>query len=548
MRKLLSSLVFLFLLVTNGQAQIITTVAGTGTPGFSGDGGAAIAAQLDHPAAVFADSAGNLFICDLGNQRIRMVSTSGSITTIAGVGSGSSYSGDGAPATAATIISPMGILKNESGIVFCNAGAADRVSKIDVAGIIKTIIGTGSYGYSGDGGPATAAQCAPRDIATDRYGNIYVADYTNHIRKVSVGGIITTIAGTGTTTGFSGDGGPATNAQMGFPSGVTTDRAGNIYFADLTNYRVRKVSAAGIITTIAGNGSSGYSGDGGPATAATITRTGGLVADGLGNLYLADNLNHAVRKIAASGIITTIAGNGSPGYSGDGGSATAATLFEPNYVSLHPNGDIYIADRNNDVIRKISYGNHIPVFTGGHIQSLSVCENSSLTLNSALTVSDADAGQTLSWTLITPPLHGAAPISYIATATGVTVIPAGLSYTPAAAYTGTDTFEVRIDDGRSVAFVTFYVNVIPVNLCEMEAGAFNSGSYSVYPNPGRGQFSLSLPEGVVGVMTITDVAGRVVMQRSVQNGAAIAIEESGVYMIAITTEAGVWRGKVVVVE
>lgn len=626
MNKFIVMLIFSFLkFPAVSHSQIISTVVGTGVSGYNGDGILATNARLNRPVGVFVDSSGEIYLSELFNYRVRKVDTSGFITTIAGNGIGGAYSGDGGPATAAVFPSVGGLWVQQSQVYVCFPNpTSERVSTFVVSGTISTFAGNGIVGFTGDGGAATAAQCTPRDVECDRHGNVFISMGSGQIRKVNSDGVISTVAGTSTTGAASGDGGAATAAVIGAIHGLAISRDGSIYLVDPANYRVRLVNTSGIITTIGGNGTNGYSGDGGAATMAQISQLSDVEVDGLGNIYLADRFNHAVRKIDVSGIISTIAGNGSVGYSGDGGPATAAQLNQPFYISLHPNGDIYFTEQFNHVVRKIAYGNHIPVFTGGHIQSLSVCENGSLVLNTALAVSDADAGQTLSWTLITPPLHGAAVASYTATATGGTVIPAGLSYTPAAGYAGTDTFEVRADDGRSVAIVTFYVNVLPLpaaaiagadTLCvgdtatlhgSVAGGVWSSSStavvtvsatglcsavaagtgiisytvsnscgsdtdmhtlailpvgacettvpgksqqrYSVYPNPGRGEFSLSLPEGVAGDMTITDVAGRVVMQRSVQNGAAIAIEESGVYMIAITTEAGVWRGKVVVVE
>jgi sugar lactone lactonase YvrE len=219
---------------------------------------------------------------------------------------------------------------------------------------ITTIAGTGGYGGSGDGGPATSAQLwDPRGVAVDSDGNIYIADPGNYrIRKVDSSGNITTFAGNG-TPGYSGDGESATSAQLNNPNGIAVDSLGNIYIADQYNYRIRKVDSDGKITTIAGNGTPGYSGDGGPATSAQLYNPSGVAVDSDGNIYIADNNNYRVRKVDSSGKITTFAGTGTAGYSGDGGPATLAQLNWPYGVAVDSVGNIYIADRSNNRIRKV---------------------------------------------------------------------------------------------------------------------------------------------------------------------------------------------------
>ena len=218
-----------------------------------------------------------------------------------------------------------------SGNLYIADTGNNRIRKVSATGIITTVAGNGSAGYSGDGGPATSAQLdGPEGVAVDGSGNLYIADTCNNrIRKVSATGIITTVAGNG-SAGYSGDGGPATSAQLSLPAGVAVDGSGNLYIADSGNNRIRKVSATGIITTVAGNGSPGYSGDGGPATSAQLNQPAGVAVDASGNLYIADSSNNRIRKVSATGIITTVAGNGFDGYSGDGGPATsAATQLAP---------------------------------------------------------------------------------------------------------------------------------------------------------------------------------------------------------------------------
>jgi sugar lactone lactonase YvrE len=351
---------------------IITTVAGNGSVngGFSGDGGAATAAQLEGPYGVALDSAGNLYIADSANNRIRKVAAgSGIITTVAG-SAFSGFSGDGGAATAAGLSDPLGVALDSAGNLYI--AHAYRIRKVATGnGIITTVAGNGSQGFSGDGGAATAAALYPSGIAVDAAGNVYAADSgSNRIREVAAGSaIITTIAGNG-SQGFSGDGGAATAAGLFSPGGVALDARGNLYIAEAGSNHIRKVATgSGIITTVAGMGFylfGGFSGDGGPATAAELSGPEGVALDSVGNLYIADSGNYRIRKVAAgSGIIMTVAGNGSRGFSGDGAAATAAGLSDPSSVALDPVGDLYIADRDNNRIRKVAAGSGIITTVAG---------------------------------------------------------------------------------------------------------------------------------------------------------------------------------------
>ena len=330
----------------------ITTVAGTGETAYGGDGGAAVEAQLNFPRGVAVDGAGNFYIADTENHRIRKVDPSGVITTIAGTGR-RGFGGDGALAVQAGLSSPWGVAVDGAGNLYIADVGNYRIRKVDRSGIITTIAGTGRRGFSGDGGPAVHAQLnhSARDLAVDTAGNLYIADKDNHrIRKVDRFGIITTVAGTGERN-FGGDGGPATAAHLNDPGGVALDNAGNLYIADTDNQRIRKVDPSGIITTIAGSGRRGFGGDGGPATAARLHYPLNLVVDGAGNLYISDSYNSRIRKVDPSGIITTIAGTGRRGFSGDGGPAVQAQLHLPRGVALDGAGNLYIADTNNSRIR-----------------------------------------------------------------------------------------------------------------------------------------------------------------------------------------------------
>lgn len=345
-----------------GSGQIITTIAGTiGSPGYTGDGGPAVNARFNHPYGLAVDNTGNIYVFDQLNAVIRKIDLRGIISRFAGSGT-AGYSGDGGPATSAKIgnhYSGNPAFDNAGNIYISDAGN-HVIRKINTAGIITTVAGNGTFGYSGDGGPARSAQILPRDIAVDNAGNIYISDGQSRIRKVSTNGIITTIAGTG-NFGFSGDGGPAIAANIDV-SGIAVDNSGNIYFTDVNTDRIRKINTAGIISTIAGIGTEGYSGDGGPAISAALKEPYDVHADAFGNIYVAD-YNHTIRKINATGIISTVAGNGTAGYTGDGGLATSAQLDYPLSVWVDNCGNIYVTDFwNQHTVRKITYCT-IPVIT-----------------------------------------------------------------------------------------------------------------------------------------------------------------------------------------
>jgi sugar lactone lactonase YvrE len=358
-------------------AGISSTVAGNGLGGYSGDGGLATVAQLNSARAVAVDSAGNLYIADAGNQRIRKVTTAGIISTVAGAGNETRSfrelgggSGDGGLATAAQLYNPSSVAVDSAGNIYIADSLNHRIRKVTPAGIISTVAGNGTSGFSGDGGLAIAAQLnSPDNVAIDSKRNLYIADTVNNrIRKVTRAGIISAVAGK-EIGGYSGDGGRATAAQLNKPTGVAVDSKGNLYIADSQNYRIRKVTAAGIISTVAGNGTRGYSGDGGLATEAQLNSPRGVVVDSKGDLYIADSQNCRIHKVTAAGIITTVAGNGTRGYSGDGGAATAAQLYNPRGVVVDFRGNIYIADSSNHRIRKVTPAGIISTVAGNGTRS-----------------------------------------------------------------------------------------------------------------------------------------------------------------------------------
>lgn len=343
---------------SNLPNNIITTVAGDGTNDFSGDGGPAVEASLNQPNNVLMDAAGDLLIADRLNNRIRRVDTNGIITTMAGTGT-RGFSGDGGAVTNAAFYQPNSISFDALGNLYIADTDNCRIRKLDTNGVVWTVAGNGAAGYSGDNGKATNASLQyPVGVVADAVGNLFIADTGNHrIRKVDTNGIITTIAGIG-IPGFTGDGGAAEGARMAYPTGVALDAKGNLYIADQFNNRIRKVDTNGIITTVAGDGPSGrgrYSGDGGAATNAGLFSPKGVAVDAVGDLFIADFDNNRIRKVDTNGIITTVAGSGDSAYTGDDGAATNAGLLYPLHMTVGALGNLFISDSSHNVIREVHF-------------------------------------------------------------------------------------------------------------------------------------------------------------------------------------------------
>jgi sugar lactone lactonase YvrE len=346
----------------DATSQIITTVAGDGIAGYGGDGGPATSGSIQKPKGLWVDEAGSLLIADSENHRLRKVSASSeTISTVAGDGT-ADYSGDGGPAIDASLKKPHGVCVYESPApryLHISDPSNYQIRKVDLDDSFLTkVAGTFWYGYNGDNRPATTARLNyPFGVHVGPSGNVYIADTYNHrIRRVDrTTGIITTVAGKG-AKGFSGDGGPSTNARLKYPFSVYVDTYGNIYIADTYNHRIRKVqSATGIITTVAGDGHHRFKGDGGLATSASLDMPYDVAVDSEGNIFIADTNNEVIRKVdGATGIIDTVAGRGKwPGYWGDGGSATSALLNGPTGVCVDSAGNMCISDSNNNVVRTV---------------------------------------------------------------------------------------------------------------------------------------------------------------------------------------------------
>jgi len=498
---------------------IINTVVGTGTAGFAGDAGQATAAELDaNYGMAYNQSSGMLYIADQTNNRIRAVNTTtGVISTIAGITGPGGFGGDAGPATAAKLDAPTGVALDAAGNIYIADASNNRVREITLStGIINTIAGTGTPSFSGDGTPATGATINnPRAVLIDGSGNVLFSDGTNNrVRKITTAtGIITTIAGSTTAPGFGGDGGQATLALMNLPRGIALDGAGNLYIADMSNNRIREVNAAtGIITTIAGNSTPGAIGDGGAAATAEVNAPTGVTIDPAGNIIISDAGNNKVRSINAAGIISTTVGTGTAGFSGDGGAPAAAKISGVRAVLYLPNADYYIADEGNNRVRLVKPSTP-PAFTADVLQSLTICENAAATsLNTMLVITDPDLLQTETWSTLIAPLHGTLVAAATGTSNGGTVTPTGLSYTPTAGYSGLDSFTVQVSDGcTGITKIVVTINPLPavpgpilgpVSFCLATGGTLSDAiTGGVWTSTAPGVATIGSSSGIVSGVT-----------------------------------------------
>lgn len=509
-------------------------MAGSGAQGFSGDGGPALNAALNTPIIVAVDGSGSFYIADSVNHRVRKVDPNGIISTFAGTGT-AGFSGDGGQATAAQLNNPIGLAFDSAGNLYiCDTGNS-RIRKVNTAGIITTIAGNGTFGFSGDGGPAVNASLwANVRVALDVRGNLFIADQNNHrIRKIDTAGIITTVAGSGpvgpTSGAFSGDGGPATSARFQHPTALAVDAAGNIYVSDQLNRRVRKVDTAGIINTIGGNGQTGFSGDGGPAVNASINDPAGIAVDAIGNVYVGDNANNRVRRISPAGIITTAVGNGSAGFSGDGGPATSASINNPFGVTTDAAGDLYIVDVNNVRVRKVSFG--APPF----LADPAAISFTAPVTSRVVTVSSATVGT--QWTaqvstqsggnwLSVSPTSGTAPGSFLA-ATNASLLGGGT-------YTGTIT--VSSSQGTQLIPVTLRVpTTTSGGFLEVEPGSL---TFETVAGSNPAPQTVSLTGTLVSVQTSTVNGGSWLSLAQAGSNVHISANVAGL-------AAGVYSGQII---
>jgi hypothetical protein len=331
----------------------ISTVSGS-ERGFAGDGGPAAEALLNQPRDTAVAADGTIYVADTFNNRIRRIAPDGTMSTVAGTGS-TDYNGDDIAATEASLHWPHDVTVDEVGVVYIADSAHHRIRMVTVGGVITTIAGTGGAGSTGDGGPATAARIQNPKSVVVHDGSLYFSSLEDKVRRVDLtSGVITTVAGTG-VAGYSGDGGPATAAALDNPQRIAVDSIGNVYVADTGNSVVRRVDAAtGLITTVAGTGTPGSDGNGGSATDARVDHPRGLALANDQVLFIADSDNHCVRRLnLQTGIIRRVAGTTAKGFSGDGGPASEAQLLQPRGLSVTPDGHLLVADTFNDRLRLV---------------------------------------------------------------------------------------------------------------------------------------------------------------------------------------------------
>lgn len=486
------------------KAQTITTICGTGTVGFSGDNGPASAAQIDAIYGQLAcDKFGNIYIADDYNHRIRKINAlTGVITTIAGTGV-PGFSGDGGLATAAQLTNPDGVAVDDAGNVYIADYNNHRIRKIDPTGTITTICGNGTGSSTGDGGLATAATInGPGHLCLDPAGNLYITDYNSHkVRKIATTGTITTFCGTGANSN-TGDGGLATAATISYPWAISSDLSGNIYVASYYGSYIRKIATTGTITAYAGiNGSSGYSGDGGVATAGQLNSVTGLAANDAGDVFIADSANHRIRRVIPTGTLSTYAGNGTFGFAGDGGLSTTAQIYGPNGGMATFGCALYILDSGNGRIRKV---------IAGTAPSLSV----STTATPVLCV-----GQTAT-------LSASGASTYVWNS-GATTSSISISPTITTNYTITGTA------GDGCKNISVFTQSVSTCAGISELNKANAGLI-IYPNPTSDQFTIET--GSATKIILTDVLGKVVMELGIDNLSttlSLADLKNGIYMLKV---------------
>jgi sugar lactone lactonase YvrE len=596
-------LIFLFGGSSQVHAQLINSIAGNGVGGYNGEGSPATAKELNNPFGVAVDAAGNVYVAEINNNRVRKITPGGVISTFAGNGT-ATYGSDGIAATASSLFNPYGVTVDAAGNVYIADQGSFRIRKVNTAGIISTVAGSGSLGYSGDGFAATDAALAfPTAVAVDAGGNIYIADYGNNvIRKVDATGTISTFAGNGTPT-FLGDGGPATNASLWNPEGVAVDAVGNVYIADWSNSVVRKVNTSGVISSFAGfGGASGFGGDGSLATGpfARLFNPTSVAIDATGNVYIADEGNQRIRKVDPSGIISTFGGT-TAGFSGDGGSPAGAQFNNPTGVAIASSGKIYIADMTNNRVREVTFPvvviNPITGNTNvciGGTSALSDATTGGTWSSSNTTVATIDAtglvtgvsGGVATITYATPTGHATAGIFVgnnfvnLGRILGLNYVCPGFSvilndYVAGGVWSSSDVSIATVSNTGIVQGITsgtcniYYTlsnscggsaslkypfTVLPTSGCSTGIPSLNSSpenEISAWPNPNDGTFSVKLSsatdEGVH--LTITNVVGERIKEYTTTTNSTMAIKLDapvGVYFLDIVSAHGRWNKRVLV--
>ena len=551
-----STLLFVVIMLLTGSLlhgqQITVTVAGTGTPGFSGDAGPAQEALLHSPNDVCVDAARNLYFTDHDNGRIRKVSAAtGLITTVAG---GGSSVADGVPATDA-FLSPNYLCISPAGDIYVTSGNSVKKIKLST-GIITTVAGGSAPGYGGDAGPASAAMLDnPQGICLDPFGNLFIVDRNNHaIRRVnSVTGTITTICGGGpSSAGYSGDGGAAAAALLKYPAVICSNSYGDIYFSDQNpafplgydNSRIRKISAvSGIVTAVAGS-SSGSAVHSVPAMSALLGTITGLCCDAAGNLFC-NEMSCSCRRLGISNdTLFNVAGNFYiQGYSDDI-SSPLANMDHPNGLCVDNRGALYIADNFNHRIRKVVTLTHAPAFTYGDAQAINAGSGVPYVLNTAATMTDIDSAQAETWQLVTPPSFGTIsgiPASALSLGKHQVTRPSAISYTSSAHYYGPDMFRISVSDGIQSDTITIFVNV------GASSGGFTTGMGSVnnnaevnaFPNPVSSTLRINWSKQTQDedIVAIKDVMGRTVYCGHAASGGSTQVDVSslpaGNYFISV---------------
>ena len=532
---------------------VMATLAGTGSGWFSGDGGMATAAQLNNPQGIAVNNSGDVYIADELNNRIRRVH-SGIISTIAGTGV-AGYTGDGFAATAAYLNAPFGIAVDATGNLYIADNQNFRVRMVNTSGIISTIAGTGVAGYTGDGFAATAAKIGyVQGMGIDLSGNLYISDDGNHVvRKIATTGIITTIAGTG-VSGLSGDGGAATAAKINNPRGIKADAAGNIYFADNGNSRIRKVDPSGNITTFAG--CSGACSGLGPATARTIGNTEDVAIDAAGNIYL--TTGDSIFIVDLTGIITYFAGGGIHDTIPFNDCRVSeyglvSSPYGASFMSMNSHNELYCSITGLHMVTKIT-NNRPPTFAYGHNLNTTICSGITFVhLDSILAIIDSDQSQWETWNVLTPPVHGTtSSFGYTIASSGDTTNPVGSFYFPAAGYIGTDSFTVVTTDcvGASDT-TTVYINIPNCALAVSKQSTGYGPGVKVYPNPSEGTFSCIIYSSVTedATIVISNVLGQHVQTLKLSTNKQETIKTDlapGVYILSARTTDGTFNTSIVI--